>query len=190
MQPTSSAEEIAGHFDRVPPFAMFASQELLPLAQEAVQLSSLSDLPLYRLSVPPGATNLSRITTLDDLIAAAKDLPPVQKGALSVNEATRRVAYYCTTSGTSGFQVTNTTRLHMSCDTDQISFCCCLVAHRGHHARKPHRQHPAGFRVSRDHQRSRLRDSSGLPAVQPHLWSLDSSSADVSWRQRHHPSWL
>ncbi|KAJ9484378.1 hypothetical protein VN97_g8994 [Penicillium thymicola] len=104
MQPTSSAEEIAGHFDRVPPFAMFASQELLPLAQEAVQLSSLTDLPLYRLSVPGGATNLSRITTLDDLIAAAKDLPPVQKGALSVDEATRRVAYYCTTSGTSGFQ--------------------------------------------------------------------------------------
>ncbi|THC90238.1 hypothetical protein EYZ11_010299 [Aspergillus tanneri] len=104
MQPTSSAEEIAGHFDRVPPFAMFASQELLPLAQEAVQRSSLSDMPLYRLSVPGGAADLSRITTLDDLIAAAKGLPPVQKGPLSVNEATRRVAYYCTTSGTSGFQ--------------------------------------------------------------------------------------
>ncbi|CAG8908834.1 unnamed protein product [Penicillium egyptiacum] len=64
MQPTSSAEEIAGHFDRVPLFAM--------------------------LSVPGGATDLSRIMTLDDLIAAAKDLPPVQKGPLSVNEATRR----------------------------------------------------------------------------------------------------
>lgn len=146
MQPTSSAEEIAGHFDRVPPVAMFASQELLPLAQEAVQLSSLSDLPLYRLSVPRGMTNLSRITTLDDLIEVAKDLPPVQKGALSVNEASRRVAYYCTTSGTSGFQVTNATRLYMSCDTDQISFCRCLVAHHGHHPQKAHRQHPAGIR--------------------------------------------
>ena len=109
MQLTSSAEEIAGHLDRVPPFAMFASQDLLPLAQEAVQRSSLSETPLYRLSVPGGAAesdqDLSRITTLDDLIAAAKGLPPVQKGPLSVNEATRRVAYYCTTSGTSGFQV-------------------------------------------------------------------------------------
>ena len=109
MQTTSSAEEIAGHFDRVPPFAMFASQDLLPLAQEAVQRSSLSELPLYRLSVPGGAAesdqHLSRITTLNDLIAAAKGLPPMQKGSLSGNEATRRVAYYCTTSGTSGFQV-------------------------------------------------------------------------------------
>jgi hypothetical protein len=109
MQPTSSAEEIAGHFDRVPPFAMFASQDLLPLAQEAVQRSSLSGLPLYKLSMPGGAAepdqHLSRITTLDDLIAAAKGLPPMQKGSLSVDEATRRVAYYCTTSGTSGFQV-------------------------------------------------------------------------------------
>ncbi|KAL6886027.1 putative AMP dependent ligase/synthetase [Trichoderma evansii] len=108
MQPTSSAEEIAGHFDRVPPFAMFASQDLLPLAKEAVQRSSLSELPLYRLSVAEGATepdeDLSKITTLDDLIAAAKGLPQVQKVPLSANEATRRVAYYCTTSGTSGFQ--------------------------------------------------------------------------------------
>lgn len=109
MQPTSSAEEIASHFDRVPPFAMFASQDLLPLAQEAVQRSSLSELPLYRLSLAGGTPepdqSLSRIATLDDLIAAAKDLPQVQKGALSADEATRRVAYYCTTSGTSGFQV-------------------------------------------------------------------------------------
>ncbi|KAL4995753.1 acetyl-CoA synthetase-like protein [Aspergillus recurvatus] len=108
MQPTSSAEEIAGHFDRVPPFAMFASQDLLPLAQEAVRQSSLSELPLYRLSVPGAVAepdqDLSRITTLDDLIAAAEGLPPVQKGPFSVNEAARRVAYYCTTSGTSGFQ--------------------------------------------------------------------------------------
>ncbi|KAJ5401207.1 AMP dependent ligase/synthetase [Penicillium crustosum] len=149
MQPTSSAEEIAGHFDRVPPVAMFASQELLPLAQEAVQLSSLSDLPLYRLSVPRGMTNLSRITTLDDLIEVAKDLPPVQKGALSVNEASRRVAYYCTTSGTSGFQ-------RIMAITHKKLIASILQA--------------SEIRVSRDHQRSRLRDSSGLPAVQPHLW--------------------
>ncbi|KAL4815811.1 acetyl-CoA synthetase-like protein [Aspergillus spinulosporus] len=108
MQPTSLAEEITSHLNHVPPFAMFASQDLLPLAQEAVQRSSLSELPLYRLSVPgepaKADQNVSRISTLDNLIAAARGLPPVQKGPLSVNEATRRVAYYCTTSGTSGNQ--------------------------------------------------------------------------------------
>ena len=106
MQPTSSAEEIASHFDRVPPFALFASQELLPLAREAVKRSSLSDLPLYKLSMPGAPADASGITTLDDLIATAKDLPPVLKGPFSANEAARRVAYYCTTSGTSGLQVT------------------------------------------------------------------------------------
>ncbi|KAF7586847.1 hypothetical protein BBP40_008240 [Aspergillus hancockii] len=79
LQPTSSAEEIAGHFDRVPPFAMFASQDLLHLVQEAAQGRSLSKLPLYRLSVPGGAAELdqylSRITTLDDLITATKGVP-------------------------------------------------------------------------------------------------------------------
>ena len=117
LQPTSTAEEIAGHLDRVPPFAMFGSQDLLPLGQEAIQRSSLSsELPLYRFSVPKHPPHglavepdldLSKIPTLDDLIAAAKGLPPVQKAALSANEATRLVAYYCTTSGTSGFQVTS-----------------------------------------------------------------------------------
>ncbi|KAJ5654821.1 AMP dependent ligase/synthetase [Penicillium lividum] len=108
MQPTSSAEEIAGHFERVPPFAMFASQDLLPLAQEAIQRSSRSDLPLYKISLDGGLAEpdpqLSSITSLRDLIAAARDLPPLDKGHWPVNEATRRVAYYCTTSGTSGLQ--------------------------------------------------------------------------------------
>ncbi|KAE8153721.1 hypothetical protein BDV25DRAFT_18554 [Aspergillus avenaceus] len=109
MQPTSSAEEIAGHLDRVPPCAMFASQDLLPLAQDALQQSSHSELPLYKLSLAGGVAEpdpqLARITTLDDLIAAATDLPSWDRGALPANEATRRVAYYCTTSGTSGLQV-------------------------------------------------------------------------------------
>ncbi|KAJ5233188.1 AMP dependent ligase/synthetase [Penicillium chermesinum] len=88
MQPTSSAEEIAGHFERVPPFAIFASQDLLPLAQETTQRSSQSELPLYKLP----------------LAGTARDLPPLDQGLWAANEATRRVAYYCTTSGTSGLQ--------------------------------------------------------------------------------------
>ena len=116
LQPTSSADEMAAHLDRVPPFAMFVSQDLLPLGREALRKSSLSsELPFYSFSEtnnpPPAADqDLSKISTLDDLIAAAKDLPPLQKTPLSADEARRRVAYYCTTSGTSGFQVTSLNR--------------------------------------------------------------------------------
>jgi hypothetical protein len=69
---------------------------------------------MYRLSVPvhtpQGAAiepdqKTASIPTLDDLIASAKDLPAIDKTNLSANEAARRVAYFCTTSGTSGFQV-------------------------------------------------------------------------------------
>ncbi|KAF2259643.1 putative AMP dependent ligase/synthetase [Lojkania enalia] len=114
LQPTSSADEIAGHLDRVPPFAMFVSQDMLPLGQEAVRRSSLpSELPLYRLSESDHALHtaaaqpdqdLAKPSTLDDLIADSKGLPPMHRSPLPANEATRRVAYYCTTSGTSGFQ--------------------------------------------------------------------------------------
>lgn len=104
LQPTSSADEIAEHLGRIPPFAIFVSQDLLPLGQEAVRRSPLSsELPFYRLSVPD--QDSAKIPCLDDLIAATKELPPMQKVPLSTNDATRRVAYYCTTSGTSGFQV-------------------------------------------------------------------------------------
>ncbi|CAM1508755.1 Fc.00g056030.m01.CDS01 [Cosmosporella sp. VM-42] len=110
LQPTSSADEMAAHLDRVPPFAIFVSQDLLLLGREALRKSSLSsELPFYSFSEtnnpPPAADqDLSKISTLDDLIAAGKDLPPLQKTPLSTDEARRRVAYYCTTSGTSGFQ--------------------------------------------------------------------------------------
>jgi hypothetical protein len=115
LQPTSSVDEIAEHLGRVPPSAMFVSQDLLPLGQEAVRKSSLSsELPLYSLSMPDHSPrtsavepnqNVANISTLDDLIVVGKDLPPLHRTPLSANEATRRVAYYCTTSGTSGFQV-------------------------------------------------------------------------------------
>lgn len=111
LQPTSSAEEMGVHMDRVPPFAMFVSQDLLPLGQEALQRSSLSsDLPFYSFSESGSSEpngDLSQISTLDDLMAAGKDLPPMQKTSLAAGEASQRVAYYCTTSGTSGFQVTS-----------------------------------------------------------------------------------
>lgn len=116
LQPTSSAEEIAGHLDRIPPFAMFVSQDLLPLGQAALGLRSLSlERALYRFPVPghPAQAaaidpdqDVPKIPTLDDLLAASEGLPPILKAPLSANEANRRVAYYCTTSGTSGFQVT------------------------------------------------------------------------------------
>jgi hypothetical protein len=105
LQPTSSADEI----DRIPPHAIFVSQDLFPLGEEAVRRSSKSTtFPVYRLSVPAAVEpdqNLAQIPTLDDLIEATKDLHPMQKTPLAAGEATRRVAYYCTTSGTSGFQV-------------------------------------------------------------------------------------
>jgi hypothetical protein len=111
LQPTSSADEIAGHLTNVPPFAIFMSEDLFPLGQDAIQRSSLSsEVPIYRLPVPNKTPNgadqkIASIPTLDDLIASAKDLPAIDKTSLSANEAARRVAYFCTTSGTSGFQV-------------------------------------------------------------------------------------
>lgn len=117
LQPTSSTEEMAAHLDRVPPFAMFATLDLLSLAQETIELSSQpKDLPLYKFSEsygPPSkqaqaqAQAASKIPSLDMLISASKDLPPLGKAPLLAGEARRRVAYYCTTSGTSGFQVCN-----------------------------------------------------------------------------------
>jgi hypothetical protein len=115
LQPTSSADEIAGHLANVPPCAIFLSQDLLALGQDAIRRSTLPlEVPMYRLSVPvhtpQGAAvepdqKTASIPTLDDLIASAKDLPAIDKTTLSANEAARRVAYFCTTSGTSGFQV-------------------------------------------------------------------------------------
>lgn len=117
LQPTSSAEEMAAHMDRVPPFAMFVSQDLLTLGQEAFEKSSSSsNVPFYSFSeapksqqtaVPETSQDSPKMSTLDDLMAAGKDLPPFEKTSLSEGEASRRVAYYCTTSGTSGFQVTS-----------------------------------------------------------------------------------
>ncbi|SPJ85404.1 related to phenylacetyl-CoA ligase [Fusarium torulosum] len=114
LQPTSSAEEMAAHMDRVPPFAMFVSQDLLTLGQEAFEKSSSSsNVPFYSFSeapksqqtaVPETSQDSPKMSTLDDLMAAGKDLPPFEKTSLSEGEASRRVAYYCTTSGTSGFQ--------------------------------------------------------------------------------------
>lgn len=116
LQPTSSADEIAEHLGRVPPFALFVSQDLLSLGQQAVRKSSLAPgLPFYTLAVPDHAgrtaavdpdQDLFSISTFDDLIALSKGLPPMHRTLLSANDATRRVAYYCTTSGTSGTQVT------------------------------------------------------------------------------------
>ena len=113
LQPTSSADEMAAHSDRVPPFAIVVSQDLLSLGQEALRRSSTSsELPLYSFSESNAAAaepdqDLAKIPTLDSLIAASKDLPPLQKTPLSPNEASQRVAYYCTTSGTGGLQVTS-----------------------------------------------------------------------------------
>lgn len=115
LQPTSSADEISQHFDRAPPFAAFVSQDLLFLGQEGLRKSSLPpDLPFYLLAgpnqsaltaVPDSKQSPCSVSTLDDLIESAKGLSPVQKITLPAKEAARRVAYYCTTSGTSGFQV-------------------------------------------------------------------------------------
>ncbi|EKJ70674.1 hypothetical protein FPSE_09184 [Fusarium pseudograminearum CS3096] len=116
LQPTSSADEMAAHMDRVPPFAMFLSQDLLTLGQEAFQKSSLSsNVPFYSFSgaeapkpqqtaVPVASQDAPNISTLDDLMATGKELPLLEKTSFSEGEASRRVAYYCTTSGTSGFQ--------------------------------------------------------------------------------------
>ncbi|RGP74953.1 putative phenylacetyl- ligase [Fusarium sporotrichioides] len=114
LQPTSSADEMAAHMDRVPPFAIFVSQDLLTLGQEAFQKSSSSsNVPFYSFSegpksqkttVPETSQDSLKVSTLDDLMAAGKDLPLFEKTPLSEGEASRRVAYYCTTSGTSGFQ--------------------------------------------------------------------------------------
>lgn len=117
LQPTSSADEMAAHMDRVPPFAMFVSQDLLTLGKEAFEKSSSSsNVPFYSFSeapkpqqtaVPETSQESPKMSTLDDLMAAGKDLAPFEKMPLSEGEASRRVAYYCTTSGTSGFQVTS-----------------------------------------------------------------------------------
>lgn len=117
LQPTSSTVEMAAHLDRVPPFAMFATVDLLSLGQDALQRSSLpSDLPFYKFSesygptskqAPAQDTSPSKTPSLDELIAASKELSPLPKTPLPAGEAGRRVAYYCTTSGTSGFQVTS-----------------------------------------------------------------------------------
>ncbi|KAL4726841.1 putative NRPS-like protein biosynthetic cluster [Fusarium chlamydosporum] len=114
LQPTSSADEMAAHMDRVPPFAMFVSQDLLTLGKEAFEKSSSSsNVPFYSFSeapkpqqtaVPETSQESLKMSTLDDLMAAGKDLAPFEKMPLSKGEASRRVAYYCTTSGTSGFQ--------------------------------------------------------------------------------------
>jgi hypothetical protein len=118
LQPTSSADEMAEHLDRVPPIAMFVSQDLLPLGQEVFERSSLSsEVSFYRLLVPDTSAdkaavesdrNLAKIPSLDDLIESFKGLPSMHKTPLLAGEASRRVAYYCTTSGTSGLQVTMT----------------------------------------------------------------------------------
>lgn len=148
LQPTSSAEEMGAHMDRVPPFAMFVSQDLLPLGQEALQRSSLSsDLPFYSFSesgnslqteVVGSNGDLPKISTLDDLMAAGKDLPPMQKTPLAAGEASRRVAYYCTTSGTSGFQVTSLAFPSIIVNI-LIRHFCVFLARCGHYARKHHR---------------------------------------------------
>lgn len=118
LQPTSSADEMAAHMDRVPPFALFVSQDLLTLGQEAFQKSSLSsNVTFYSFSgaeatkpqqtaVPVTSQDAPNISTLDYLMATGKELPLLEKTSFSEGEASRRVAYYCTTSGTSGFQVT------------------------------------------------------------------------------------
>lgn len=113
LQPTSSTEEMAAHLNRIPPVAFFATLDLLSLGQEALKRSSIpSDLPFYKFSESYGPVNkrspvpeASKIPSLDALIAASKHLPPLPKVSLAAGEASRRVAYYCTTSGTSGFQV-------------------------------------------------------------------------------------
>jgi hypothetical protein len=191
LQPTSSADELAAHLDRVPPVAIFVSQDLLTLGQDALQKSSLSAvLPFYRLLVASQTTrtasaepnqDLSKIPTLNDLIAAAKDLPPVERTPLSAGEASRRVAYYCTTSGTSGFQVFHSSLLVLCCAVLTICYCDMLASCRSH-ARKHHCQRLAGWTLSRRHQGERPRGRSGIPSIQPHLWNSDHSYVHVARR--------
>lgn len=65
-----------------------------------------------------------------------------------------------------------------------------VVAHRSHHAREHHRQHPAGGRIRYGDQRKTLRSKSEDFTVQPDLWSTDRSYPIVRFvprRQRRRP---
>nr|A0A024F9J0.1 RecName: Full=AMP-dependent ligase vlmC; AltName: Full=Verlamelin biosynthesis protein C [Lecanicillium sp.]BAO73255.1 AMP dependent ligase/synthetase [Lecanicillium sp. HF627] len=110
LQPTSSVEEMAAHIDHVPPFAMFVTLDLVTLGQETIQKSSQSaDLPFYKFSKvygPPAknAPDTSNVKSLDALLEKSKDQAPIEKLLLAEGEGSKRVAYYCTTSGTGGFQ--------------------------------------------------------------------------------------
>ncbi|EAW12641.1 acyl--CoA ligase [Aspergillus clavatus NRRL 1] len=86
--------------------ALFTCAPLLPTALEAAAMAGFPKDRIYLLEVPPqigGGTNgAAEYRTVSQLIEAGKSLPKVDRLNWTAGEATRRTAFLCYSSGTSG----------------------------------------------------------------------------------------
>jgi acyl-coenzyme A synthetase/AMP-(fatty) acid ligase len=91
--------------------ALVTCLPLLSISLEAAAKAGLPKSKIYLLDVPDqilgGAKTLAEYKTVDQLAEAGKSLPPVEELRWSAGEGTRRTAFLCYSSGTSGLPVSH-----------------------------------------------------------------------------------
>ncbi|KAL4884488.1 hypothetical protein BJY04DRAFT_225678 [Aspergillus karnatakaensis] len=107
LHPTSSAAEIESLMKQARCKALFTCRDLLPNSQAVFNALQLDSSKLFLLDLPgeeQTKTTEKDIVTAAQLVADGEQLPSIEKVGLQSGESSRRVAYLCPTSGTSGYQ--------------------------------------------------------------------------------------
>lgn len=84
--------------------ALFTCVPLLPTALEAAANAGLPKSRIYMIELP-GAKSPAEYKTLDQFVEAGKSAPKLQPLNWGSGEGTRRTAFLCYSSGTSGLPV-------------------------------------------------------------------------------------
>ena len=91
--------------------ALFTCLPLLSTALEAASLAGFPKNRIYLIDLPSqltgGAKAPAEYKTLEQFLEAGKSLPKLEKLNWSAGEGTRRTAFLCYSSGTSGLPVSN-----------------------------------------------------------------------------------
>ncbi|KAJ3530116.1 hypothetical protein NM208_g9473 [Fusarium decemcellulare] len=82
---------------------IFTCAPLLPRALEAAAAVGIPNNRIFILSLPHFSSKITGHESIDDLIVAGQDEPPLEPVVWPVGQGERQVAYLCYSSGTSGF---------------------------------------------------------------------------------------
>ncbi|KAE8384981.1 hypothetical protein BDV23DRAFT_191149 [Aspergillus alliaceus] len=106
IHPTSTATELESHLKASGCKVIFTCAPLLPTCLEA---SKRLDVPLFNiylleLPIPAAVLNADHFKTVNQLIKFGSDQPILERAEWTEHQGKSRLAFLCSSSGTSGFQ--------------------------------------------------------------------------------------